>query len=976
MTRSSVRLGLAVLVLVGSLAIAATPASSQPADPPVQNVSQSGALEEVGACLADRHELSVLFLIDESMSLQQTDPDAVRVDAIQTALQALRFVSRLEVEGETPDIEVQFASFALGYQTLGEHWVDINAETVQTLSEVAELFEVRNVGFDTDFVAALDGAQAEFSDRVSELTADGGRPPCQLLLWFTDGAFNVIPRETEGQRGEYGTSKPWAPEIDVTSETGADEAIARGRELLCGADDVDQPIVDQIRADGIINVAVALATDIGAGGTGFLESVATGRNGGNTCGTVGDDPVGEMIPAQSVEDLVPAFVGALLPGTEQDPDDREREACVEVPGPECTRTFVLDPGLRQFNLLGLTDAGELEVILTSPTGDEVLLENGEDGTATVSDVELEWTWVTDSIVSVAGRMDVASDAWVGEWSAAFMDRTGEATISSSQIFVFGNLRPEIPEDARIVPGESVTIPVDVVAEEGTPEIPAGLLAAIELGMEADLPDGPVALDVVRGGAGDFEVTVTAPDDLSARQVELTAELVLTTQSGIQLNPVVRKFRVPVGLPEIYPTIVNTSLELPAVQGTDAAHGEVEVAGSAVADGCVWVEGVEATSLPEGVESLEVSADGGYSSADDCLEVPEDETVTLALELHPDDKGDGRVQGLVRFGLSSAEADDTRAVELDVSYQLSKPPLDEKWFVGILLALLIPGVLLPLLFFWFVKYLIAKFAPPGKFRAAGVEVDAGVGRQVTRRDPEGAPLNLRGKDIDRILPTGGATEQVREFTWSEAGLRFWSRTGWKLFAPPEGRVAPIPEGGGRRLVTGTVNQSFGTVLGDGSIGDFPLSLGGSWVFEATEADLLMAAQESEPGFESGIVPGYLWLIMEDGIDPDREAAGLDEAIQEQLPDALARLIDAVVAARAAAPSPEATPGDSPPDVEPVGPDDARLEKPAAPVDDGLDGLWGDTGGDPGLTHTSYEAERRDPPAAGPTPPSGGDDIPDF
>lgn len=944
---------LAAGLIVASL-VAGAAASAQ-----VNEASaDESALGELGSCIAERHELSVLFLIDESKSLQDTDPEAVRVEAMQTALEALRFVSRLEVNGATPEIDVHFATFAGGYQTLGDGWERIDADSVDRLSESVELFAARDTGFDTDYVQALTGAQEEFSQRVSEVTAEGGEPPCQLLLWFTDGLFNLIPRTTEQQREDYGTTKPWAPGVEITSEARRDEALDIGRDVLCTGTGGDQPVVDSLRRDGVINVAVALSEELGPGGLAFLESVAAGSSGGRTCGSVGADPVGALVSAGNVQDLVPAFVGPILgEGTEQDPDDRERPTCVDEPAPECTRTFNLDPGLRQFNLLAVTDAGELRVILTSPTGEELVLENGEDGEANVNDVDLEWTWITESIVSLAGRMDVDSDAWVGEWSAAFMDRTGEATLSSSQIFVFGNLRPDVPEDARLVPGETVVVPVDVVAEEGTPAIPPGLIDAIELDATAALP-GAAADPIVREGDGTpFEVVLEVPDDLSARQVELTLELALTTASGVELDPVVRNFQLPVGLPDVYPTIVDSSLELPSADGTDATSADVEVRGSAVAAGCVWVEGFDPAALPDGVDSIDLAVDGGYDSEDSCLEVGEDETVELGIDLSPSDRGSGRVQGLVRFGLASDEADDARTVDVETSFQLNEPLLPEQAFIPVLLALLIPGVLLPLLFFWLMKYLLARFAPPGAFRQGTVQVEV-TERAVHRVDgdvADGERLTLSARhDLPGVwLEAGNSSDKPRSFQSGPTGLSFRSRTGWNLFAPPEGRVAPTGDQG-RRLATGNVNWPAARVLGDGSEGDFPLSLGGSWVFTTTAAEL--ARQGKADDDDSFRVRGQLLLVMQDGVGSDREAATLCQAVLDQLPDAVATLIKANPAAP---PAPPVVPTSEGAEID-------DWETPPSPPTPGADDDW---------ERPSRGVEP--PPSVPPPSPAGpGDGIPDF
>src|SRR4051812_144749 len=84
---------LILLALVGPLASPTAMATGAPS---------SGALGHLADCSAKTGRLDVLFLVDESASLRRTDPNAQRVQAVQTALTGLAQLSDRTAGSETP----------------------------------------------------------------------------------------------------------------------------------------------------------------------------------------------------------------------------------------------------------------------------------------------------------------------------------------------------------------------------------------------------------------------------------------------------------------------------------------------------------------------------------------------------------------------------------------------------------------------------------------------------------------------------------------------------------------------------------------------------------------------------------------------------------------------------------------------------------------------------------------------------------
>jgi hypothetical protein len=104
----------------------------------------------------------LLMLVDESGSLVKTDPSNQRVVGAKAALSEL--VERGTTGGD------------------------------RGLQAQMDGFSTRNRGLDTDFAMALCGGQASLAARAAALSQDGSAPPCQAMVLFTDGNYDIQPR--------------------------------------------------------------------------------------------------------------------------------------------------------------------------------------------------------------------------------------------------------------------------------------------------------------------------------------------------------------------------------------------------------------------------------------------------------------------------------------------------------------------------------------------------------------------------------------------------------------------------------------------------------------------------------------------------------------------------------------------------------------------------------------------------------------
>jgi hypothetical protein len=855
-----------LLVLAAGVLLAA-PASPGTGTPEGEEL---GAPEALADCVAARGHLLVQFVIDESGSLRETDPEHRRVDAIRTALAGIDGI-RAGGGEDAPTVEVSLAGFSVGYETL-EPWTTLDDAAADRLQAGAAAFADRNRGFDTDYVVALQGAQASLADRSAAITAGGDDAPCKALIWFTDGEFDIEDR-TSDRSLQHGTNKPWAPDFDLQRDGAGDELEARGIKVICDADGV----ADQIRGDDAIFITVPLATQITPEREAQLESITVGTSGGQTCGST--EAVGAYLSSDDGKGLLGIFDGVISGSQGGTP------VVPEPPVPVCTgsscvegtHTFTVDPGIRQLHVLALTGSAGIDVELVAPDGAMLPIAAGENGTAELDGSDVTFTWVAPDALVLDVFLPADDDA-AGEWKLTFIDRTGQnpGAVASSQIHLFGDVTPVLLDEEELVfrLGEDTPFAFELQRQEGTP--PTGdVFETIEATAVVTIPetgerrDVPVTADADGTYRGEFAV----PEDVHASVLNLTLRADATTASGVALRPVVRTTAVPVGLPLSYPQVEPPELRLSSVTGTEAAAGELVVTGSDEGAGCAWVEGIEIIEAPDEVGDLATTP--APASREDCLEVPQGEQRTIEITAQPAEAGRGSVEGTVRLGLTSQVAsDEVVSLEVPLSFDVARP-VNQARRVGLFLGLLIPGILLPFLVLWGVNWFGARFEPPSELRSAFVPVRIDDGA-VARASGEGEGLFDGGRSFENV---GEPIERTREF--SVSGVTFRGRVHLVPFLPPYGQASA--EG----LRIGSAWPYAGPV--DGRTTRVPLALPKTWLFVASDEQLASgqgsvlafvetgAGSEQLPEVERSIREGLPSLVrdLQDVQRGEEEAAAASE-----------------------------------------------------------------------------------------------------
>ncbi len=168
---------LSFIVTVGIMgAIPATMPSANAVD------SIDGAFEDLGRCLQSQGKdkvLDVFYLIDESGSLQDTDPKNARADILSSSLQQLASFRN--------DVTVNYSVGFFAHQYgVWQAWRTVNrGGIVPESARLNEEVRKRNKGKHTDWLQGINGA-------INELNAQHERTNgCSTLIWLTDGGIQL-----------------------------------------------------------------------------------------------------------------------------------------------------------------------------------------------------------------------------------------------------------------------------------------------------------------------------------------------------------------------------------------------------------------------------------------------------------------------------------------------------------------------------------------------------------------------------------------------------------------------------------------------------------------------------------------------------------------------------------------------------------------------------------------------------------------
>jgi len=756
-----------------SLALLAGPAAGAPGG--VEGAASltvpavATAADNFRACVAGGGPTDILLLVDESSSLQATDPENARVTSADYLItQLAQFATRAEAE-----LNVGLAVFAQGYSQL-QPWQRLNNSTLPQVKTGIESLRDHVQGMETDYWSALDGGRAELAARAAARPAT---PSCQAIIWFTDGALNYTVRGSDADKAAYGAAKPFAPQLELTSDAAVEEARQLAMSSICR----DGGLADQLRSSGVTVFGIGLsAANADPPDYSFLESVTTGKSSTDpaTCGKFTSPAPGEFYRASDIDGLLLAFDGISATGSS--PIVQEQGICQVTRCIDSAHRFVLDQSTPEVRLLATADATGLAASIMSPSGQVLELPKAV-GTESVLSADgnvLKYSWLSDKSLAVSLAVSADGKSWSGLWQLAFTDPAGQSSgkRSRTNIHITGGLKPAWTNQSglKLHAGDKATsLLLGLEGPSGAAVDPVSLLG--DANLTAFVQDQQGNKVVVADGIGKSEMTKPLKLDLSSFPVgaaELRLELSITTASTTVNGSVVPGTRlapsavaIPLNLipPPEFPVLVP-KIDFGKLDGGSQATGSLQVAGK----GCIWIapnDQPEIAASPERAGAISLSL-GSAKSPQTCLHV--DDNMSIPVTFKADDPDNGSVVGRIKV-MTAPDDDPERALPVSVEFTASMAkPLNSTNFALALVIALVLGPGIPLLLLYGAKWLVSRI--PGRTLSSELIPVTVQDGQVLR---DGGPFALRPTDLTNLVPLSpkGSRSVVA------SGIELAARTGW-------------------------------------------------------------------------------------------------------------------------------------------------------------------------------------------------------
>ena len=769
-------LGAVLLGALTALAGVVTPTTAVADDPELTPV------ERFSSCVAGGGQGNLLLMFDTSGSLADTDPDAGRVTAATATM--TRLAAKL---AEVPDstVDVAVSGFSTGFATsLG--WTALSTQSAPTINAAIEAYADRDRDVDTDYWSAMDGARRAFSERIA--TQEN---PCNLLMWFSDGEFNLNVRDNDSKLQRWGGLKPWAPDNKLANRAQVTQALEAGRSDLCRPGG----LADQLRSLDVATIGLGLAVDLEPSAFDLMRGITTGSA---SCGQITQPTPGEFIMASDVDDLIFAFITALDPVTEP----TTTQPCVDTECAEGTRTFVLDGSIGAVNATAKTPLDGTRILLRTRTGDSIELTQGT-GEQNLGGSTLAWEWLTPQVLTFdLTRVD--ADDWAGPWGIVFIASEATDELAKSTITLKGDIAPTLVDRAvRLQIGaEPVALQLGTVDRNGARIDPETL--SEETVLSARLIAGEETMTLAEDlTKGDIEVPIPVDvDDLQPGIAELVLTLDVTTQAwtengvttpGTRLEPRHASFPIVIAPPVDFPSI-PARISFGSTEKPDPVTVLLPITG----EGCAWLSGdTTFTGYPDGLDNAQLTSPA--AGRDSCAKG------NLELTLDPGGLGNGSLVGTTKVMLAAADSS-AEPIAVDLAFDLSQSrPASQPVLWGTLILVTLLGVAIPVGILYLVKYLTATI--PGTAVLAGT-VSGPVDDAHAFTDA-GVPLDVTRLQMAHLTDRRQVTV---------AGRTLHAKMGAALTEPGYVVVAtPGPSAGGR----GTLQS----VRGDARL---PLAVQGNWM----------------------------------------------------------------------------------------------------------------------------------------------------
>lgn len=666
-----------LLVAFGLMTAGAGAASAGP------DISDWGkeAVQQIATCVnssGQKDVVNVLFLIDESGSLNWNDSQNLRVEGLKAALDQFASIATYRPYFT---INRAFSSFAEDFRVVnGKGWAELNEKSLQgdknwIDSEVPDLTS----GQTTDYARALSGA---YNYMKPQITANS----CNILLWFTDGALNAGPSVTSAPT-TIATEKAYQDICAVNPRTGA----ATGGEAI-----IDKFRKSGINIQGILlrntdvisnpekyDLTKAEVEDESRGMTYFKPIVEYSGNvdtayfNGNSQRQIN---CGSAVGAKGVVTEVGDPIDIIWPPTQFECITSSGRVIEPIGG-----SINIDPGFTRFKASALKDGFSLK----NATGQVLANSKG----ASVADVQTSYFGADEAAISVSGNILDGSVLAPGKWTFTTKD------YARSVFCGYLDLGIEIKNDP-CYEGESCSFNGEVTqigravdfADYKSKNLRYGFIDSTN----QSISYSALSMD----GSGRFKASFNPTgrtDSLGFANLIVTLDV--TTKSGYEFtfSAIQQVQPLPPGLyPEVNPNPIKTTDFTNPLDGKrGAATVPLTIKGPSRTNGEVCFKDLEVRTdpNPNRVNGYEATLDGKNLKDIDCIPVASGASLNYILEIKNPDAEDGVVSGFIPVVFKSDGQEDI-AGQVPIAFE-SKVKIDSLRFWIIFTLCMLLGLLLPL-----------------------------------------------------------------------------------------------------------------------------------------------------------------------------------------------------------------------------------------------------------------------------------------
>ena len=633
------------------------------------------AIEQIATCINSdgKDVLNVLYLIDESGSLKQNDPNALRVQGLIQSLQQFR-----DVSSSKPYFKINRAITTFGSAfTIRKSWSNLTPQSIDDdVNWINENIPKLVKGQFTDWNSGLKGALTEFKKVQSPSS-------CNVMVWFTDGGISVqnSPIETRISLAEICGADPVTGQV-----SGKKAVIDEFREsginiqgvLLRNQSFLDDPIGftnGQITKEEADNERARMSFFLPV-----IEQTAGVSAGAFTQGGVSTFNCGSYVGAGGVLQIVADPIDIIWPPVQF--------SCLSENGRiipiEKNGTIKVDAALTRFSLTSPVKLFSLK------NGENQEIANGQG--AYKGDVQLSFLNSSKSIIKITGKVSPGNTVVKpGIWSVRTSD------IERSVFCGYLDLDINLSVGTCYI-GEKCDYS-GAITRFGRPinmtDFTSVKVSASEVDSQGKLLPG-VAL-MLDPSTSQFASSFT-PGGLS-QVAYLKISLKVTTQTGIEFSSGTIKpiAVIPPGLyPEVSPSPVNIG---------DFSQGLIGKSGQAIAsltlkgpsrtNGqiCIGPLQVRSDVNPNRIQGYESRVDGQDLKSNPCFTVLAGNSSIVDFTIKNSDSADGSVSGYITAILKS---DGKEPIETKVDVQFETSTQVDKGKFRLLLALLMfLGLALPL-----------------------------------------------------------------------------------------------------------------------------------------------------------------------------------------------------------------------------------------------------------------------------------------